>query len=138
MGILDSKLISGSKITLFDRVLDVNSARHRAVAGNITNVSTPGYKRKYVDFDLEMKKLLSSKPAITLETTHSNHISGKKNSKNPSVMTDHSDSNNNGVNNIDIDQEMGELSENQIIYTTAARLLANKFQGIKGAIRGRT
>ncbi len=137
MNLISSKIIDGIKVSLFQKVLDVSSARHRAIASNVANISTPGYHRKYVDFDREMKKALSNGVDLRLKTTNPHHLSAANNPDRIEVMTEKDNSASNGINNVDIDKEMGNLAENQIIYNTAARLLSFKFRNLKYAIKGR-
>jgi len=43
----------------------------------------------------------------------------------------------NGVNNVDIDEQMTELATNDLSYRLATRLLSMKYAGLKKAITGR-
>jgi len=43
----------------------------------------------------------------------------------------------NGINNVNIDQEMTDLAKNQLDFDMSSRLLAGRFTGLKTAIRGR-
>jgi flagellar basal-body rod protein FlgB len=43
----------------------------------------------------------------------------------------------NGVNNVDIDNEMTMLATNDLSYRMATRLLSGKYNTLRGAIRGR-
>ena len=138
MGILNSKIFEAMKIPQWNRVGDVTATRHRALSQNIANASTPGYKRKYVDFDAEVKKILGKSEGLKMSNTNEGHLPGKNGSKAIKVITDKDNSKFNGINNVDIDMEMGDLAENQIIYNTTARLIASKIQGLKAAIRGRS
>ncbi|MBD3169324.1 MAG: flagellar basal body rod protein FlgB [candidate division Zixibacteria bacterium] len=138
MGLIQSKIIQGVKIPLFNKVLDVSSVRHKSTAANISNISTPGYKRRFVNFDNEMEKLILSKnEKLELKKTDPRHLESSKKPKAIQIHTDNSKESFNGVNNVDVDKEMGEIAENQIIYNTASRLLAGKFKGLTSAIKGR-
>ncbi len=138
MGIIDSHVVHSSKINLFEKSLDTLSLRHKSIAGNIANISTSGYRRKYVDFSSEMRKAVKNKEGIKLQRTDPGHRAGIDTKGIPEIRTDNDNSGFNGVNNVDVDREMADLAENHIIYKTAARLLARRFQGLKAAIRGRS
>ncbi|MBD3235027.1 MAG: flagellar basal body rod protein FlgB [candidate division Zixibacteria bacterium] len=138
MGIIDSHLVYSSKINLFEKSLDTLSLRHKSIAGNIANISTSGYKRKYVDFSAEMRKAVKNKGTIKLVRTDPVHRAGMDSKGIPEMKTDKDNSGFNGVNNVDVDREMTDLAENHIIYKTAATLLARRFRGLKAAIRGRS
>ncbi|MCP4633254.1 MAG: flagellar basal body rod protein FlgB [candidate division Zixibacteria bacterium] len=138
MGIIQSKILNAVKIPLLSRALDVSSIQHKSVSSNVANISTPGYQRKYVNFNNEMKKAIknTSNNSLKMEATNPGHMTGMNNPKKIDVVTDKDNSNFNGINNVDIDREMGVMSENTIIYNTSAKLLAKKFQGLLTAIRG--
>lgn len=137
MGLIKSKIIESIRIPVLNRSLDISSIRHQSISSNVANVSTPGYKRKFVDFKSEMRKFLNGDTKLSLKKTHENHLFRFKSPGGIDVQVDSSENNFNGVNNVDIDREMGEIAENQVIYNTSSRLLAKKFQGLLSAIRGR-
>ncbi|MBD5459783.1 MAG: flagellar basal body rod protein FlgB, partial [Lachnospiraceae bacterium] len=45
-------------INVLDRAADAAWIRHEAISNNISNVSTPGYKRQDVAFESELRKAL--------------------------------------------------------------------------------
>ena len=133
-------LFQRSKITLLEKTLDAASLRQRAIASNIANVSTPGYHRKEVEFESELRQALDTRQ-VKMETTHPAHLSTTPSSvdeSSPKIILDQSQELSSGLNNVDIDKEMAELAKDQIYYTITAHLLSRKFQGLKEAIKGRS
>ena len=61
---------------------------------------------------------------------------GKSKQKGPEILTNRAPAVN-GINNVDVDQEIANLAKNQIYYSVGARLLAGKFQGLKSAIKSK-
>ena len=114
------------------RALDVSHVRNRVIAENIANSETPGFKGRSVDFQGAMAEANSSAD-INMSKTSNMHISPK--GSNASVKIDKSDSPSRvDGNNVDQNMEMSRLSENAIIYNTAAELLNRKIKLLKFAI----
>ena len=130
---------------LFDRIdhialrksLDRAAVAQRVIASNVANVGTPGYTRMAVSFQEELVKALSSGENKLL-TTHPNHIPGLNALAQVApevVMVEGGYWN--GVNNVDIEQEMTDLAANQLDFDTAAQFLQGKFTNLRIAITGR-
>lgn len=135
--LIRGKLFDRAGIPLYEKLLKVASSAQKATASNIANVATPGYKAKSIDFKSEMKRLLNQKSSVAPATTDSRHISLGTPRNAVRVKEIQSDHNTSGVNNVDIEQEMMNLSENELIYKFGAGKLARTFGLLKMAIRGR-
>lgn len=132
-------LFQRNKVSLLEKALDAAALRQRAIASNIANVSTPGYRRKDVVFETELQRALDTHQ-IKIKTTQPAHLSSTSSSveeSTPKIVIDQSKELSSGLNNVDIDKEMAGLAKNQIYYTVAAHLLSRRFKGIKEAITGR-
>lgn len=133
------RLFQKTGIQIMNKSLDATTLRQKAIASNISNVSSPGYRRKEVVFEQKLQESLN-KNIIAGKITNSKHIPiGKSRfgSINPKIMTDNSPDLASGVNNVDVDQEMAELAKNQIQFSATATVMARRFKGIKAAIKGR-
>lgn len=124
--------------TLLQKSLDLRSSNQRVIAGNIANAETPGYAPARFEFEQELKAAISgSEPTLT--TTHSRHLS--MSSENVSQVEGKivRSPDNTGIgdnNGVSVDQEMITLSENQIMYETAAQLLKKKLSLLKYVVQG--
>lgn len=103
---------------LLNRVLDATALRSEALASNIANAETPGYRRREVTFIDELKTLINDKPQ------------GQKSEFSPTIKTDKKST------GIRLESEFSALSENQLLYVTSAELLSRKYAGMRKAIRG--
>ena len=122
---------------LLGKMLDKASLAQRVIASNITNVSTPGYKRLGVSFEQELQKAIQP-GKMKLAVTDSRHIPSPDwiSHLEPKVeLVD--DSHFNGINNVNIDTEMVDLAKNQLDFDMASRFLGYRFNGLRMAIRGR-
>ncbi len=127
----------GPTLGLLERSLDLRAARHRVLVSNIANQDTPGYRAKDINFQEELSKRLGRfKRGVTLINTHVRHIPMNA----PGGGTIRVVERDGGIegldkNNVSVEREMIELSENSIMYNIATRLIKRKFQGLLNAIK---
>lgn len=124
-------------IPIVTRMLDGSAARQRAIADNIANVNTPGYKTKDVNF----VDILNSETrnGITVTRTHPRHIPINESGKSEYIEFDCDNSSelSSGLNNVNIDQEMVKSAENQLYYSATSKIAAIKFKALHTSIKGR-
>jgi len=124
-------------IPIISRMLDGSAARQRAIAENIANVDTKGYKTKDVDF----VELLNSETQNQISTTHTDprHIPINEPGKSKYIKTnrDNTSDMTSGINNVDIDKEMVKSAENQLYYSATSKIAAVKFRALHTSIKGR-
>lgn len=138
------KLFEATKIPVLGRALDAYSLRHKAIATNLANITTPGYRAQHVTFEEQLQGALGP-DGLTGAATHPNHIPIGQNSvatvqpaveQQDAVSNPRQDAMASGLNNVDLDQEMAELAKNQIRFRFSARLLSETFRGLQKSIRG--
>ncbi len=135
--IIQSAILNKVGVPKFKSYLNLTSLRHKLIAGNVANVLTPGYEAKDIDFQKEFQRTQGNSHSISGVTTNSRHIPlGMNKAGSPRIVVDKK-AGSNGVNNVNIDEEMTQMATNQISYTVAARMLKNKFNGLRKAITGR-
>lgn len=138
------KLFDVTKVPVLSKALDAYALRHKAIAANIANITTAGYRAKSVMFEDELSSALRNQ-AISGVTTDKHHIpigaAGIADAT--AAVTDQplpgrpvGDPLASGVNNVDLDTEMAELAKNQIRFKFSARLISDTFKGIQSSIRG--
>ena len=115
------------------RGLDQRSQRHAAIASNVANADTPGYRAVDVSFGSHLRQA-----RMSLLTTHPGHRGGRTGglSGRDQVVLSGGLARRDG-NDVDIDREMGKLAQNQIEYQFLARRLSSKFGRLREAITGR-
>lgn len=104
--------------------------RHKVIANNIANLSTPNYKALDIVFADQLKAFIRSKsenrssvyflppPTITLAPYQSD--------QRPNIE----------LNTVDIDQEQVKLAQNTILHNTYLQLLGSKFRILRTSISG--
>lgn len=127
-------LFDGTFLTL-ERSLDYSTTKNRTISNNISNLDTPHYKAKDVQFKTILSNELTNQ--ITAKKTHPKHLpfqvhQGKSYHIKPRNNTTF---NHNG-NNVDVDKEMAELAKNQIYYQGVVDRINGKFNKIQTVLRG--
>jgi len=131
-------LFKNTNIPVLSKGLDVYALRHKVISGNIANVQTPGYQRKEVQFEDELRNAIQNK--ITGRKTNSKHfpIGGKSFSEvNPRISNDSSSENVSGENNVDIDKEIVDQVKNELRFLYGSRMLSKNFATLRASIKGR-
>lgn len=106
--------------SLLGKALDVYSLRHRVSANNLANVNTPGFKRSYVPFEAELMEIIGSggDPAHDLQED--------LNDLEIAARVDHLTRSREDGNNVDMEQEIAEMTKNSLLYSGASAILKSK------------
>ena len=134
---LEKILFDNNPTILLGKMLDRAALYQRVISANVANVGTPGYRRLGVSFDEKLRNAMRS-GMKNVKRTHPKHLPASdrlKKIKPEVVMVENGYFN--GINNVNIDEEMVELAKNQLDFNTAAKLLNLRFNSLRTAIRGR-
>jgi flagellar basal-body rod protein FlgB len=104
-----------------ERALSGSSLRQQAIAENIANVNTPGYRRKDVDF------------ASALHQAWNAGESGVD-AVQPATVTDNATVMRADGNSVDIDSEAAEQAKNGLTYEAVSQVMKTRINIIKSAI----
>lgn len=130
------KLFNNTKFAA--KALDASWLRNDAIAQNIANVDTPGYKRKTVKFEeylsdaLEgnsLKGNLTDKRHIPIGTNNVDNIPIQVTEDNASLSTRLDG------NNVDIENEMALMAKNTIQYNTLIQRISGQFKTLRSVIK---
>ena len=130
-------LINRTQLPTVSSGMDAYSLRQKAIANNIANSEVSGYKTRRVDFENEFKKALNTE-TTGLSKTHDKHLPiGRDPLRVPAELrVIESTKFTNGINNVDIDNEMAELTKTQINFDAMTKLAKKQFMLLKSAIKG--
>ncbi|MFQ5608140.1 MAG: flagellar basal body rod protein FlgB [Candidatus Zixiibacteriota bacterium] len=134
--IIKSAILDKIGVPKFRSYLNLSSLKHKLTAGNVSNVLTPGYRAREIDFQGEFLRQLDSKPRTEQKLTNPRHIPLGDSPRRPVRIIESKSKHSNGINNVNIDREMTDLAINQLRYTIAARMIKNKFTSLRKAITG--
>ena len=120
-------------INVLDKAADASWIRNEAIANNIANVDTPGYKRKDVNFEEQLRKAMKNSRYTSIDERVANVDLERLN---PITYRDHSTlSYRLDGNNVDIDTENVELASNQIRYQGLTDSITKHFQGLQSVMK---
>ncbi len=130
------KMLDNRVLMVLQKALDGSAARQRAIAHNIANVNTPGYKKLDVSFENQLREALVNHNQISLSTTHSKHVPlhSTLSQVKPHLSRNDSTSMRPDKNNVDMDQEMTKMAANSIYYNSAVEQLNKRIALLKHII----
>lgn len=123
----------GSEVDLaLQQALNGSLRKHQAIAENLANVDTPGYKRREVEFAGALKAALAAGEAGAPELyrTNARHLSaagtGFLDQVRPLEYRVQETIGRADGNNVDIDAEMAGLAENTLLYNSLNQVLGRR------------
>ena len=119
-------------VNVLDKAADASWIRNEVISNNISNATTPNYKRKDVEFESYLLAQLEGANSATLGST----VAGiDLDSLEATSYTEYSQlSYRLDGNNVDIDTENVELASNQIKYQALVGSVSHEFTMIKTAM----
>lgn len=112
-------------INILDKAADAANMRNELISNNISNVDTPNYKRKDIDFESVLQAELAGHVSLDKSVAMANK---DLSTLDPMVFTDNSSlSYRLDGNNVDMSTEQAYLAENQIKYQALIDLMNQEF-----------
>jgi flagellar basal-body rod protein FlgB len=143
-------LFDSSSLPVLEQVVNFSQARHNVLAGNIANLDTPGYRTRDISPDAFRSQLREAveqsrrspvgDPNVYFEgSTSANSAFDANPAKSPfRVVKDslnsilrHDDA------NVSMEQQIAELSKNQMQHNLAVNILASQFRLLQAAVSER-
>lgn len=120
-------------INVLDKAADASWQRNEAIASNIANVDTPGYKRQDVSFEAELQRALGSSRSKSMDDKVSDVDISRLNG---TLYTDYSGySYRLDGNNVDIENENVYLAENQLKYEGLLNSISQEFSNLQTVMK---
>ncbi|MBA7616056.1 hypothetical protein ES703_23347 [subsurface metagenome] len=113
---------TNNMIALIEAGIKAESLRQKAIANNIANLETPGYRRIDVKFEELLAKSLDSSGSVDLSKLE------------PQIYRPRQTPVNSNGNDVSLESEVGAMIKNSLRYTLYIRLLNKKYRGIESAI----
>ena len=118
---------------VLESAISLAHQRHNLISGNISNLETPGYKAKDIDFKEAMASALSSDGTIGMTTTDTKHIGHQDNGVQVEPFEEEGEWN--GFNYVSIDEVLTKMIENNLVYRTTAEMMMRKIAILKEVIK---
>lgn len=142
-------LIDNQSSRVLAKALDGLFERNKAIASNVANAETPGYKAKKVKFEGALQAALTDgsqspsrmKMASTMRKTNGLHFGVNPlqaqdlNHFEPEV-SEVSESARPDGNSVDIEREMADLARNTGRFTAVSKFESRYFNALRGVIKG--
>ena len=125
---LVASLFTSDNYTAVKKMMDVTALRHEAIASNIANVSTPGYKR------VDLAKSFEAELRNTIGDREASRISALQ----PRLETDNlTPSTRADGNNVQIDSELLAMTKNTTNFDVLTDFASGSLKQLRHAILGR-
>lgn len=134
----------GSTVDMLTNAISGSSAEQSAIAQNIANVNTPDYRRQSVSFkealaSAEGEPISGGDLALSTDSDRQFALNGTAPQPfDPQVQIDDTDRMRVDGSNVDVDQEMANLSQNSAYSQTMSQLLQVQFMRLREAITEQT
>lgn len=129
---MPDQILLPSAFGALENALDISHKRNNIIAGNISNLETPNYKSRDIDFKTAMAQAMGSEPETFLAVTDKGHM-GAERGVDPESFEEAGEWN--GYNWMNVDTTMNKLTENNLVYRTATEVLLRKIAIMKDVIR---
>jgi flagellar basal-body rod protein FlgB len=131
---MPGKLSFANTFNALEKAIHIAQQRNLYITSNISNIDTPDYKPKDIDFKSELASALETNRTVALEKTDPRHISMENNDR-QIIAPSEEKGEWNGYNWVNIDKEMTKLTENNLVYRSAVEVLLRKISLLKEVIK---
>jgi flagellar basal-body rod protein FlgB len=114
--------------------------RFKATSRNLANANTPGYARRNVSFEDELREVVNAGKKLKMDTTDAGHIPTRPHlvsAVTPAEIKITDEVYRLDGNNVDPEREMAVLAETRMMYGAMSRFAAKKLAGFRMVIAGR-
>lgn len=140
-----STMFNKGAIPVLEQVLYFTSLRHDAIANNIANAETPGYRAvdaPQADFEEAMRRAIEARDEQRIPVFRFEGYGAAKPREGGGLSLEFVERDPSGIlrhieNNVDVDLEMGALVKNAMKHNLAAGLLAHQFTLLREAVAER-
>ena len=136
--------IFSNTIELLGKSVDLRAKNQNLIAANIANAETPNFVPTTLAFDQELQGALKSGQSRhqTTSAPHARHIplrgagsGGSIHSVSGQVVESPAKTPGKDGNAVELENEMGRMAENQIMFNASVQMLSKKFEGLRNAIK---
>ena len=131
----------GKNLDMLQRAMSVYALRRNVIANNVANAETPNFKRSEVSFEANLSRAIASEkqPDSIGIITHPDHIPFHKvmdyRKVRPAVKLDYLTTAENNGNNVDIEHELKDATQNQMMYELTSQVVGHKFRRLNIVLR---
>jgi len=137
--------IFNSTIGLLGKSIDLRAKNQNLISSNIANAETPNFVPKTLVFEQELQGALKGQKGGQHSSAMPNarHIplrgaggGSSLQSVTGRVIETPAKTPGKDGNAVELEDEMGKMAENQVMFNASVQLLTKKFEGLRSAIKG--
>ena len=133
--------IFGTTIDLLGKTIDLRTKNQNLISSNIANAETPNYTPKALEFEQELQDAVKSGSKGTPALTNPRHLplkgaATRLQSVAGQIVETPSKTPGNDGNSVELENEMGRLLENQVMFNASVQMISKKFGDLGMAIKG--
>ena len=132
-------IFSKTVVPVLGKGMDALAGRQKAIAQNVANAQSPGYRRKVLLFEDELRRATRhAAQARELYRTHPDHLPSRPELSRVRPRLEVADDRRDGAGSeeIVIEREMADLAKTQIQFEAEVKLTHTQLEMLKMAIRG--
>jgi flagellar basal-body rod protein FlgB len=119
---------------LFPAALKLRDQRNEVLASNLANADTPNFKAKDLDFQAILKGV--NKPDLKMTVSDARHLGVTSSAQEAQMQYRIPNQPSLDGNTVESEQEQVRYAENALGYQFSLRMVGDRFEGLKAAIRG--
>jgi len=116
-----------------EKAIGLSHQRQSLIATNLSNLDTPGYRAKDLDFRTAMDRALNETPPGRLISTNPNHMGRGGGTADDAPFEEEGKWN--GINWVSLDETMVKLTQNTLVYRASTEALLRKITLIREVIK---
>jgi flagellar basal-body rod protein FlgB len=136
--------IFSNTIELLGKSIDLRAKNHNHISANLANAETPNYIPAALSFEGELRDALKANKSVNpakKAVPHPRHIplkgqAGSISAVEGTIIETPAPGIGRDGNAVELEQEMGKMASNQIMYNASVQIIGKKFEGLKIAIKG--
>jgi len=133
---MQNRLLFDRSFQTLEKAVGISQYRHGLIANNISNLDTPGFKPQEVDFKSALKHAIDSNTdKVSLSRTHANHMNFAPDHDAVGLDVFEQEGAHDGLNWVNLEDEMKKLTENKLVYRTAVEAMMRKIATIKDVLK---
>jgi flagellar basal-body rod protein FlgB len=121
---------------VLEKALNGSTVRQNAIAHNISNINTPGFRQFLVNFEDQLASSDSPYGLLPLKLTKANHIGNEANTSAFEVERDTSPALRADGNNVNLEEQMTAMVKNDVYFNAALNQINTKIAMKKYVISG--
>ena len=120
------------------RSLDFRTTNAKVINANVANAETPGYRAIGYEFEEQLQAIAGLDESLPMKATRPEHrihaFAQNDGTIEPDIYIRPNESIANDGNTVDLDQEMGEMAKNEILFRSAVEMINRKVALLRYAI----